>query len=361
MPYFQTLILCLATLCSSLAAAQSLSPQGGHEPIVSLHVNSGFAFLSSSGEIELGPSLGNVRQAIAYDPTSEVLFVLAQPLFQPTYLYSFDIHTHEQTFIGSTGLSGGGVGSMACHPVTGDLYYAALNTGHLYKINRQTGVATLGFLNPTPQGTAGLAFHPHTHELYVAENRATVGSNVHLMKIDFLTGAHIFVTTPDRQLNGISFNSYGTLFCVDTQSVSGGPSDLFTLDLITGTSSPVANYSQSVSLQGLDFIRIENLRLSLETATPVGGQPFQIAVTASKAEASTWLAWSLAGPGSTLVPELGVTLGLASPVQAGPPGISRIDGRLSHTVTLPTLPGVQVWVQAAQLSQASNVATFTIQ
>lgn len=76
----------------------------------------------------------------------------------------------------------------------------------------------------------------------------------------------------------------------------------------------------------------------------------------------SWLAYSLAGPGSTFIPALGVTLDLASPTQAGAVTTTDASGYASWTIPVPPgSTGVTVWFQALQAGRVTNVVSTVIQ
>lgn len=95
--------------------------------------------------------------------------------------------------------------------------------------------------------------------------------------------------------------------------------------------------------------------LSVPQPLVVGGQAV-FAATRATPGAATFLAASLSGLGSTTVPQLGVTLGLSSPVQIGNTVIASGAGNASWTVTVPgLLAGRSVWFQALQSGRTTPV------
>jgi len=72
--------------------------------------------------------------------------------------------------------------------------------------------------------------------------------------------------------------------------------------------------------------------------------------------APTWLAYSLDGPGATFIPQLGVVIDLANPVQAGPMKKTDDMGNVVWDLFIPPgAAGLMVWFQAVQAGQATNV------
>jgi hypothetical protein len=75
-----------------------------------------------------------------------------------------------------------------------------------------------------------------------------------------------------------------------------------------------------------------------------------------------WLAYSLAGPGSTHIPQLNVTLDLANPQQLSNPQQTDGSGYAKWEMPLPpAAQGLTVWFQSVQAGQATNLIRTTIQ
>ena len=92
-----------------------------------------------------------------------------------------------------------------------------------------------------------------------------------------------------------------------------------------------------------------------------GGMNATFNVTNGTPNTNTWLAYSLTGPGSTYISMLDVTLGLANPVQGAGPTMSNGSGAVTWTLPIPSVSGVNVWLQAVQYGQATNVVATSIQ
>lgn len=348
----------LLTLSAGLSA-QALPIQEGHDVIIASEWSVGLAFLSPTGTYDSGPTLG-AASAVSYDPTTDAIFMMSDNVWATgPFLYSYNPHTHQQAYIGDLNL-GADLSLIANHPVTGELFYIDGYGTNLYSLDKQTAAPTLiGSSGASLRVHRGAAFHPQTHELF-ATNVHILVPGTNLVTIDSATGATTVVSTLDRSVSKLAFDAQGTLFGL-SGSVAAGGFKLVTINQTTGHTTVVCTYPSGLKLNGFSIMPATAPTLALGSATPIGGQPFSVAVTGAKADAHTWLAWSLTGTGSTAVPQLGVTLGLASPVGSGAPRISRLDGRFQHTGTLPALAGVQVWVQAVQMDLVSNVAAFTIQ
>ncbi len=94
----------------------------------------------------------------------------------------------------------------------------------------------------------------------------------------------------------------------------------------------------------------------------VAGQTGTFVVTWGDPLTDTYLVYSLAGTGNTYIPQLDVTLGLANPQRAAGP--SRTDDTGAYVWNLPipqNAAGFDVWFQAIQFGQATDVVVATIQ
>lgn len=109
--------------------------------------------------------------------------------------------------------------------------------------------------------------------------------------------------------------------------------------------------------------KIEAFQFTL-AASPdplVAGQLASVSVTGATPSASTWLAYSLIGFGSTAVPQLGITLDLANPFLASGPDTTNAQGEVNWSLLIPPAgSGLTVWLQAAQVDKVSNVVATSI-
>ncbi len=109
-------------------------------------------------------------------------------------------------------------------------------------------------------------------------------------------------------------------------------------------------------------IRADKLILKILPDPLISGQVGVFAMTGGTPNAPTWLIYSLSGPGSTYVPSLHVTLGLAHPKKAAGPTKTDGLGWVTWQRRIPRkLAGRNVWLQAAQDGQASNVVATSVQ
>ncbi len=111
---------------------------------------------------------------------------------------------------------------------------------------------------------------------------------------------------------------------------------------------------------GNDGSHLDTFRVS--TTGLVAGTSGSVDVDGARANENCWLAYSIAGLGSTSVPQLGVTLGLASPAQVGSAQLTDAGGQSTWVASVPVgSGGVAVWFQALQMNSVSSILATTIQ
>ena len=94
----------------------------------------------------------------------------------------------------------------------------------------------------------------------------------------------------------------------------------------------------------------------------VAGQPATFTITDGAPFAKTWLVYSLNGLGSTYVSMLDVTLGLNMPKNGAGPDWTDGNGYLDMIRPIPAAAvGMNIWFQACQNRNASNVVATTIE
>ncbi len=92
------------------------------------------------------------------------------------------------------------------------------------------------------------------------------------------------------------------------------------------------------------------------------GQNTAFTVTNGLPNSSTWLVYSLAGPGSTWIPFLNVYLDIASPKKAFGPTQTNGSGSVGWNATIPSgAAGLDVWLQSVQYGQTTNVVETSVQ
>ena len=106
----------------------------------------------------------------------------------------------------------------------------------------------------------------------------------------------------------------------------------------------------------------EGALLEVNPEPLVAGEVGAFVVTGATENAATYLAYSLQGMGPTYVPFLNVTVDLQSPKQAGRMKMTDGNGDVQWMLPIPNAArGRDVWVQAAQFENKTNVVATSIQ
>jgi hypothetical protein len=137
------------------------------------------------------------------------------------------------------------------------------------------------------------------------------------------------------------------------------------LNIIVSMIDPSTGISIDISLVGpldsyTDVADANSLHLDMPMPA-LGGTQINLAYTNATPNSNLYLAGSLAGLGSFSVPQLGVTLDLAAPLQAG---IDQADnsGGGTFQVSVPSrIAGRSIWAQALQSGRTSNVTGTWVQ
>jgi len=149
---------------------------------------------------------------------------------------------------------------------------------------------------------------------------------------------------------------------------TGSVSDLIDHSGEFGTVSDITSFGQDgagelyvVSGRGTVY-KIIPAGLTLDTSVYVtAGAATSLSITNATPSGTTWLTYSLAGLGSTSIPALNVVLDLASPQLLTSLSVDA-QGEASFNAQVPNgLIGTQVWAQAAEVDQVSNVIVRTVQ
>jgi hypothetical protein len=102
--------------------------------------------------------------------------------------------------------------------------------------------------------------------------------------------------------------------------------------------------------------------LTISPDPPVAGQTAIFSVTNMEPDSNCYLGYSLMGPGNVFVPFINTTLNLQQPVQAGSVKVSNQAGTAVWQLPIPNnAAGVNVWFQAAQYNQVSNVVATQVE
>jgi hypothetical protein len=113
---------------------------------------------------------------------------------------------------------------------------------------------------------------------------------------------------------------------------------------------------------GQDIYFMRAIPMILDVNQLVPGETGTFSVTGAIPNKRTWLAGSIRGEGSTYIPQLDITLNLDEPIQVGDAQYADPDGNVSWEIDVPVkLAGRDIWFQAVQLRNASNLVATNIQ
>ncbi len=130
-------------------------------------------------------------------------------------------------------------------------------------------------------------------------------------------------------------------------------------DLANGTSGTWNDFS--LRIQGYDGSGGPG-GSQLSSGAIMAGANASLQLAAAVPNAPAWLAASTTGAGSTPIPQLGVTLGLAAPFPlAGPTLVSPTGGAVWNVPVPAGAQGRSYWLQAAQAGKVSNVLSGVVQ
>lgn len=103
-----------------------------------------------------------------------------------------------------------------------------------------------------------------------------------------------------------------------------------------------------------------DIPMRLQTSLFTAGVEGTADIFRATPEENVALYYSIAGMGSTYIPELDVTIDLASP-QVAREGVADENGRVTMSLSIPNnTEGVRVWMQAAEFQRKSNVTESVI-
>ncbi len=184
------------------------------------------------------------------------------------------------------------------------------------------------------------------------------------------------------ELRGVNAGQYDTLDVSGTASLAGAlriliPDDL-TLDLgrhfTILTAGSVTGLFDSIRMTRPNGFRMQpDYQADRVVLTTVQGmtltvpdlhknQNATLTITNASPNAQVYLLYSLSGEGTYYVPQLDVTLGIKRPVLAAGPVRTDSSGSVQIVKRVPSVAGnPRVWLQAAQVGDATNVVKKTIQ
>jgi hypothetical protein len=198
-----------------------------------------------------------------------------------------------------------------------------------------------------------LPIHDYTHS--GGRCSITGGYNYRGGAIPLLDNTYFFADYCSRNIYSFQYDGNEVTNFMDRTSELGGGSIASIASFgedqngelyIVSLGGSIYRIVTKMKLSATDFVSGQNSALRVDNATPNG---------------FVYFAYSLSGVGATPIPPLNVTVALANPVLAGRvrangSGVAVLTRRIPAGTS-----GRQVWVQAAELNETTNVLTRTIQ
>jgi len=122
-----------------------------------------------------------------------------------------------------------------------------------------------------------------------------------------------------------------------------------------------APYEDTVAVDAGAAYGFHALNLNIAPDPLPAGQAGYFYVTSAAPNSATFLAYGVSGLRNTYVPQLKVWLDIKTPKKGTGPTTSDSYGGLTWVLPIPALHGVNVWLQAVQDREASNVVASSIQ
>lgn len=196
-------------------------------------------------------------------------------------------------------------------------------------------------------GSANMTMRLYHHDNPVGEiTRNGGGANIYALGHGFVSDSP--VDRIDFVQGGLAADAVliGAFIGLDAGEASLG--EIF-IPGYAGPGGPSVQYDFAYSTEAaVDF--------KLQVSTLAAGQVGSCTVFGGQPNTMTYLAYSLDGLGQTNVPLLNVTLSLRNPIQAGQAKRTNGTGEATFSLPIPgNARGVDVWFQAAQVGQTSNV------
>ena len=142
-----------------------------------------------------------------------------------------------------------------------------------------------------------------------------------------------------------------------TTNAQGTVTDIIVHDTWNSTGR---NLKVPVGAQLVAITRVRGFSFQISDPIFAGGYG-RFDVYCGASSSSTWLAYSLYGPGFYYIPPLNVELDIANPKQAGPMEKTDPEGTVSWTLSIPPqAAGLMIWFQALQMEQKTNVVETVI-
>ena len=160
------------------------------------------------------------------------------------------------------------------------------------------------------------------------------------------------------RFNGVSWVEDDTLLASDGLA---GDELSMSLDL-DGNRVVLGAYGHDTPASGAGAAYLYDLfRLDLAPNPPVAGSAVALTLSGANPGQPCWMAYSLAGPGSTWIAPLGVAVQMTAPTQLGSSVIADPSGTAGWSVPVPlSVSGVTVWLQGLQVGAVSNLREVTV-
>ncbi len=308
------------------------------------------------------------------------ILALAPTTFGQSATYDLDIITSSSnfTFGGDTNLGPivgtpnhfqmDGIQSVVLSPASGPFTSGELVGGDLYTVP-----STITAKIPNI-----FSWLPNLADIYIQDSHlslssapfsinSSTGAYTALVTTTFLSGTVVVIPLVGNTITldlgtlppGPPTTSTGTFTVAGGNVIGDSPVD-FDVDFSDPASGMWANVWMDGDIVGSAPVSSGGAQLSVSNFTH--GQHAAFNFTGGTPNTSTFMAYSLAGPGSTNVGQLGVTLGLASPVDSGIRVSTDGAGSISYSIRLPNgAQGIDVWLQGCQPGVVTNVLAETVQ
>jgi len=280
------------------------------------------------------------------------------------------VHSSRKVDAGNAGWNTNGAG----HDISYDYGYGAVDAGAATALAASwtnvsaeqmydSGVQTINQQIPDNSAT-GLTFTVDVPANFTVESAELILNVDHnrLGDLDIRMGSpagtgSIF-STP-RGDGKDDFNDYIFTTVRSWDEPSGGTWTFYIADVTNNNVGTLGDFR--IKIYGNDGSHLGGSGFEVAASNLTAGQTATLDVTGANPNDMTWLAYSVSGLGSFSIPQLNVTMDIASPVQIGNAMNSSAAGAASWSAPVPaSAAGVQVWLQAVQNGNKSSVLTQTI-
>lgn len=255
------LVTLLSTLSATLAAApfgysiNSDSPNDDHDSLYRIDLGTG-------AETLIGPvtSFGEGRldvEGLAFAPDGTLYGIdeFLLPVLFPLNPDNGQVQTADEVYLDNLP-SGGGNDFGMTFACDGALYVTSVSTGSLYNVKLTGETTRIGALDSLGADISALAAYGEPAKLYGLGNGQEQLSNDNfvtatpsLFEIDLATGiateiGPLGAAVGDYLEAGLAFDDEGQLWAITDRQFLGQPSQVFKVDLSTGTASDVRDLTE---------------------------------------------------------------------------------------------------------------------